>query len=93
MIRMRLKDGTVYTLDDDGAVVARSDGPQGWDYSGQWLVVGFLKRHHSHHMVTLAEALDGIDVGHGWVVDNDHGTFRMWAHPSYRRLASLEVTR
>ena len=89
MLAMRTKDGTRYVLDDDGAVLARSDGPRGWDYSGKWKIVGFKKRAHSHATVSLADALDGFDVGQGWVIDWDHGTYRMWAHPTGRRLAYL----
>ncbi len=89
MIRMTLKDGTRYDLDDNGNVLARSDGPQGWDYSGKWRILGFTTRHHSRHIITLADALAGADVGQGWIHDLDHGSHRMWGSPTGRRLASL----
>lgn len=90
-IRMTLKNGDVYLLDGFGRVVSRSDGPQGHDYSGKWRIEGFLRRHNSSTIVTLAEALDGIDIGHGWVVDLDHGTRRVWAHPTGRRCESVKL--
>lgn len=89
MIEMRLKDGTVFQLSDTGEVIARSDGPKGWNYSGKWKIVGFKKRHHSLHTISLESALAGTDVGQGWVVDLDHGTYRLWGSPKNRKLASL----
>lgn len=90
MIELETRGGERFLLDESGNVVGRNSGPKGWNYSGQWRIVGFKKRHHSHATVSLAEALDGIDVGHGWVVDWDHGTYRLWAHPSDRRVGRLQ---
>lgn len=90
MIRMTLKDGTWYDLDDGGAVLRRSDGPDNWDYSGNWIIVGFKTRHNSTATVSLREALNGADVGQGWIVDKDHGTYRLWGSPSGRRLSRIE---
>lgn len=92
MITMTLLDGTRYTLDDDGKVLDRSDGPKGWDYEGEWTIVGFKKRHHSARTITLDKALAGADVGQGWVVDLDHGTFRLWGSPTGHRLKSVRQT-
>lgn len=96
MISMRLKNGHIYTLTDEGDVVDRTDvdaggRPPRWPYSA-WKILGFLRRAHSAQMVPLAEALAGADVGHGFVVDLDHGHTRVWAHPSNRRLARLEAS-
>jgi hypothetical protein len=78
MIELTTTNGTRYTLDDNGAVVARTDGPEGWDYSGKWKVLGFLTRANSRYMVPLADAVAGAWIGHGFVVDLDHGTLRVW---------------
>jgi len=77
-IVMTTTQGARYTLDDEGAVVARSNGPEGFDYSGEWIIVGFLTRHNSRFVIPLERALNGYDIGHGYVVDNDHGTQRVW---------------
>lgn len=95
MLEMTLKNGDRYTLEDDGRVVARTNGPKGWNYSGKWIITGFKTRHNAHRMITLDEALAGVDTGQGWVCDLDHGTPRMWGSPSGRKLASIrrvEVT-
>lgn len=89
MVRMRTTGGVTYTLADDGTVLDRSDGPRGWNYSGQWRVLGFLTRAHSQRMVSFLDALAGAEVGHGFVVDLDHGTRRVWMG-SPGRLSSLE---
>lgn len=86
---MTTKDGTRYELDDKGAVLSRSDGPKDWDYSGRWIILGFKKRHHSYYTIPLSDAADGADVGHGVVMDLDHGTRRQWAHPRGRQLQSI----
>jgi hypothetical protein len=67
-----------YLLADDGAVLGRSNGPVGWDYSGRWIITGFAKRSHSAHAVPLQAALTGEDFGFGYVRDLDHGTPRQW---------------
>lgn len=56
-----------------------------------WMIVGFTTRLNAHHVITLAQAAEGADIGQGWVHDLDHGTHRMWGHPSYRR--AVKVTR
>lgn len=75
---IRTTKGNTYYLDDGGAVVARSNGPQGWDYSGKWVILGFGKRYHSRSLVSLQEAVSGEDIGHGIIHDLDHGTHRVW---------------
>lgn len=72
-----MTQGPIYTLDDNGNVIARTNGPEGWTYSN-WRILGFLRRHNSGTMVSLADALNGADIGHGYVVDCDHGTRRVW---------------
>ena len=89
MLTMQLLDGTTYTLTDSGAVVDRTDGPHGWDYSGKWVITGFARRWHSHAVVSLADAVAGADTGYGYVCDLDHGTPRRWGGSSGRRLASI----
>lgn len=89
MITMTTTTGVRFTLDDDGRVTARSNGPSGWDYSGKWRIVGFRTRLHAHRVISLSEAIAGADVGQGWVVDDDHGTIRTWAGPANGRLRSL----
>ena len=88
-IIMELRDGTRYELDDAGYVTARSDGPRGWDYGRGWRVLGFRRRLHSAFTITLDAALNGTDTGFGYVMDWDHGTYRMWASPKGRRMVRL----
>lgn len=81
MYRMSTNRGNYYTLDDDGYVVARSNGPKGWDYKRGWRIVGLSKRHHSRHIIPLdIVAVRGADFGHGIVHDWDHGYFRTWGN-------------
>lgn len=89
-LRMELKNGEVYILDLDGQVLQRSDGPQGHSYSGQWRIIGFTRRSNAHQIITLQEVLAGENFGQGWIHDVDHGTRRMWGHPTGRRLARLD---
>lgn len=89
MLQLITKGRDIYTLDDEGYVVARTDGPQGWNYGRGWRIVGFKTRHNARRTILLAEALAGEDTGQGWVVDWDHGTYRLWGSPSHRRLASI----
>lgn len=88
---LTLKDGTRYTLAESGAVLDRSDGPRGWNYSGKWIILGFSKRAHSRRVISLQSAMGGEDVGQGWVHDLDHGTHRMWGSPTGHRFSSLRV--
>jgi len=89
-IIMRLRDGTRYSLDPDGNVLARSDGPAGFAYS-DWRILGFSRRWNSGRMVPLAAAISGEDTGHGYVMDLDHGHVRGWMCPDGHRLASLSL--
>lgn len=75
-----------YYLDGDGSVIARTNGPRGWNYSRKWKIRGFLRRWNSglHLMVSLREALDGADIGHGFPVDLDHGSTRTWSERATR---------
>lgn len=91
--RMTTKGGAVYLLDENGAVLERSDGSRGWNYSGKWIICGFKTRHNARRTISLEEAVNGADTGQGWVVDLDHGTYRLWGSPSDRRLRSIEVVR
>ncbi len=86
---MTLKDGTVYRLAENGAVIARTDGPEKFIYSGNWVITGIGKRHHSKMLVSLSDAAGGVDFGQGWVHDWDHGTYRLWANPTGRRVSKI----
>ncbi len=86
---MTLKNGDIYWLDESGTVEARSDGPKDWEYSGRWIILGFSKRIHSHSWIKLGAAADGANIGQGWVHDLDHGTHRLWASPTGRRVQSI----
>ena len=86
--KLTLKSGAVYTLDAEGCVTARTEGPQGWDYGRKWQVLGFATRYNARRIVSLADAADGAEIGQGWVHDLDHGTRRMWGGAG-RRAASI----
>ena len=88
---LHLVDGVTYRTDDDGNVLSRSDGPQGFKYS-DWRILGASKRHHSREVISLAALAAGADFGHGCVHDMDHGMHRMWASPTGRRLRSIVHT-
>jgi hypothetical protein len=90
---LTLHDRTVYTLARDGAVLARTDGPNGWNYAHRWHITGFGTRPNSGHLVSVEDAANGADIGQGWVHDLDHGTHRMWASPSTQRAASVRPVR
>ena len=85
-IKMRTTNGNVYELDEKGAVLDRSNGPRGWNYSGKWIICGFKKRHHSYRTIPLEDALRGEDVGQGWILDLDHGTYRLWGGERLARI-------
>ena len=87
--KLTLRDGTRYVLAEGGEVLARSNGPRGWNYSGEWIVLGFTTRHNAHRIISLADALAGANIGQGWVHDLDHGTHRMWGSPTGRRFGPL----
>lgn len=88
MYRITLKNGHVYTTDDHGNVISRTDGPRNWPYSN-WRIIGFTTRHNARRIVSLADAVNGAPCGQGWIHDIDHGTRRMWAHPTTQRLRSI----
>jgi len=90
-IALRLKSGDVYTLDLLGNVLHRTDSDYQGSYSVQWKILGFLRRWNSGVMISLRAALDGGDIGHGYVVDLDHGTRRVWGHPSNWRAVSVKT--
>ena len=86
MYRMETTRGNVYTLDDAGNVVARSNGPQGWSYSGKWTILGASTRYHSRMVTPLAViAANGIP-GWGVIHDLDHGYRRVWGGERMRAL-------
>ncbi len=78
MLRLTTTDGSVYTLDDLGYVIARSDGPREWEYSREWRILGVVTRPNGRRVITLPAILRGAQPGQGWIVDHDHGTFRVW---------------
>lgn len=81
--------GARYELDAHGAVLARSDGPAGWEYSGRWVILGAATRHNAHAIVSVADiARDGIP-GQGWIHDLDHGTHRVWGNERMRSLRKV----
>lgn len=90
MMDMRLKNGDVYRLRENGAVVDVNNRGT-WEYFGKWVILGFGKRYHSRHIISLEDTLKGADTGQGWVHDLDHGTHRIWASPTNRRLESLTL--
>ena len=83
---LRTTQGVTYELAENGAVLARSNGPQGWNYSGRWIILGAATRHNAHRVTSLADIADHGVPGQGWVHDLDHGTHRMWGN---ERMASL----
>jgi hypothetical protein len=88
---METTRGNVYTLDDAGNVVARSNGPKGWDYSGKWTILGASKRYHSRLVASLATiAAEGIP-GHGVIHDYDHGYYRVWGNERMRSLVKVSA--
>lgn len=78
--------GTRYVLAADGAVLARSDGPRGWRYSGQWIIRGAARRWGSLTVVPLAAIAAGADFGQGFIDDWDHGHRRRWGGEQLRSL-------
>lgn len=88
MYKLTTKHGDHFYLEHTGQVIATSDRP-GYIYSGEWVILGVTTRHNAHRIISLSELLEGTDPGHGWIHDVDHGTHRVWGHPSDRRFASL----
>lgn len=86
---MVLKSGAVWKLGDDGRVLYDGDRNMG-PFSEKWRVIGFSTRHNAHRVISLQEAAEGEPIGQGWVHDMDHGTHRLWGHPSDRRAVSIK---
>lgn len=81
MYVIRTSQGNTYNTDDNGAVISRSNGPEGWDYGQNWVILGTSTRHNAHHVNRLADvAADAGLLGQGWVHDVDHGQRRMWGN-------------
>ncbi len=79
--------GNTYTLDQDGKVTARSNGPKGWQYSGQWIILGAATRHHANRWATLEQIIQTGNIpGQGWIHDLDHGTHRVWGMERMKQL-------
>lgn len=89
MYDMTTTRGNRYVLDDEGYVLARSDGPRGWDYARGWRITGIAKRWHSAVSVKLAAIVAGADRGQGWIRDWDHGTYRAWGGERMRSLTHV----
>jgi hypothetical protein len=85
---METTRGATYTLDDEGYVLDRSNGPRGWDYAHGWQIIGIAKRHHSRWIVPLFRAVTD-DTGHGIIHDLDHGTHRLWGNERMRSLVKV----
>ncbi len=83
--------GWMYT-DLAGNVIRDVD--LGRDYQREptpdWQITGITRRLHSRHAVSLEDAANGADIGHGLIHDIDHGTRRMWASPTGRRAVKVE---
>lgn len=92
MIEIQLRNGTRYITDDGGAVLSRTDGPAGWDYSGEWIIRGFYRRWNGG-FVSLRSAVNGSDIGHGFVADVDHGYLRVWGGGGRRAARVVLLTR
>lgn len=86
---MTIKGGAVYRLADDGQVLWDGDRNMG-PFSGEWRIIGFSIRHHSHRLISLADAAKGADLGQGWIHDIDHGTRRIWGIPKHHRVVKVE---
>lgn len=86
---VRLKNGAMFTLDDAGNILRDHERGMTFAPDGKWRIVGFCTRHNSRRIVSLSEAVSGESIGHGLVVDRDHGTLRQWSHPSNRRAANV----
>lgn len=71
-------NGNAYYVDEHGYMLARSNGPRGWAYGKGWQIVGLAKRWNARMSITLTDAASGVDFGHGYVHDIDHGTRRIW---------------
>lgn len=91
MYRIRLKSFQYFDVDDAGRVMYDSERGYRCEPHDGWKILGFSRRHHSYHLVTLEQASTGADLGHGFVHDLDHGTQRMWAHPSDQRATKVEI--
>lgn len=88
--RMTTKGHDYYLLDQDGGILR--DGSRGMEFSGEnWKIIGLTTRFNSSHIITLQEAINGVNIGQGWVHDLDHGTHRMWGSPSTRRAIKIET--
>lgn len=88
---MRTTAGHTYELDSAGAVLARSNGPAGHDYSGQWVILGASTRLNSNAVFSLDSIARGGVPGQGWISDRDHGTMRRWAGGANGRMVSLRT--
>jgi len=86
MYRMETTRGTWYTLDDEGYVLGRTDGPQGWDYRKGWRILGAATRYHSRRVTPLADAAANGIPGWGVIHDWDHGHHRVWGGERMRSL-------
>jgi len=87
-------DRATYYTDHNGAVVARTNGPRGWNYSDKWIILGVKKRYHSRNVIPLFAAANGEDFGHGIIRDNDNGTLREWHGERARHIrmaSSLDI--
>jgi len=88
--RITCKQG--YVLTDLAGNIAEDH--VGRDYvrvpANDWRIVGIATRANSQRVISLAAAADGESIGQGWIHDLDHGTRRMWGHPSYRRAIKVE---
>lgn len=88
-----LHSGARFYCAAGGRIIYDGDRNMG-PFSEDWSIQGFLRRHNSNRVIPLCqEDIDKTDLGHGWVVDVDHGTRRLWGNPSSRRALKVEVIR
>jgi hypothetical protein len=88
--RMTTTRGTIYVLAENGAVLSRSNGPKGWDYSGKWVILGATTRFNARAIIGLSEIAENGIPGQGWIHDLDHGTHRSWGSERMRSLQIIE---
>src|SRR5687767_13366987 len=88
---MTLKNGSRWRLAADGGVLY--DGERHMSFDGEhWRIIGFTRRHLGGPLITLDAAVNGADLGQGWIHDLDHGTRRMWGMPKHHRVVRVERT-
>jgi hypothetical protein len=101
MLRITIKNGESYTITTEGFII-RDDMPN-MTPSGDWLFLGIMpvkawKLENAisvYRLLTDKELLANLLYKNGnpkyTIVDNDHGTVRVWGNTTYRGISSIEV--